>query len=176
MTVHYLSIRQVADLIGMRQLGTIHRLIKSGWIIDPDIEIGDTTTGLSRGWSAERVVSWAVETGRLAADGITPQRHLGGRPKAAASPPDHWRMTPARYLSLIQSAEIVGLQPESARHARSQGRYCPPDVEIGQGRHTDPGYLPSTVRTWGRQTGRLLPSGERPGQPVHDPRHDDAGA
>ncbi|MFI6326639.1 hypothetical protein ACIBG8_54585 [Nonomuraea sp. NPDC050556] len=164
MTQHFLSMRQVANLLGISQLVTIQRLVASGWIIDPDVELGDEQH-ISRGWTRERIVAWGVETGRLAADGVTPVRHPGGRPKKGDKPPAHWRKTPARYLSLAQSAELLGLAPISARIARSQGRYCTPDIELGEGKGgTEPGFLPSTIRTWGRQTGRLLPSGERPGR------------
>lgn len=156
-TRHLLGYGEVHKRLFLSRTQTF-RLEREGARLLPDVIIAPGTMG----WSAERVLRYGVDTGRLTEDGQPAGGWDGDKPRnrvADGSLPEMRRLVqekysapPKVYLGSSLCSYVYGLGELAVFFLRDRGAFIPASVRVGE---KFLGWDEEQVIKFGRQTGRL---------------------
>jgi hypothetical protein len=150
----YWSFRDMAALIGVRNVITVRRMLEAGRLIDPDAEIRGEKN-VHYGWLPAEGYWWALDTGRISEYGEPIGQAPRGRPPKNWERPAHWSKTSRVYLGTSATAALMGQREISLYGARQRGSFIPANARIGEDNPVY-GWDEQEVRRFCKQLGKPI--------------------
>jgi predicted DNA-binding transcriptional regulator AlpA len=145
-TRRYLTLEEACESIGISRVMGWRLQQEQAWPL-PDVHIAPN----SDGWNATRILQYALDTGRINAQGKRTRAAEGSAAFAAAVVDRSYRGRPRVYLGSTVCSAAWGMNPLGVYHLRRRSNFIPAAVSIGKGF----GWEEWDVIEYGLQTGRL---------------------